>query len=53
MKQRLASVVPAVALAWLSFLVYGVVVNVAGWPVMGRLWFGIRTFGREAWLSRL
>lgn len=35
----LASVVPAVALAWLGFLVYGVVVNVAGWSVMGRIWF--------------
>lgn len=35
----LASVVPAVALAWLGFLVYGVVVNVASWSVMGRIWF--------------
>lgn len=35
----LASVVPAVALTWLGFLVYGVVVNVAGWSVMGRIWF--------------
>ena len=35
----LASVIPAVALGWLSFLVYAVVVNVAGWPVMERLWF--------------
>lgn len=37
--KTLASVVPAVLLAWLSFLVYGVVVNAAGWPVMGRIWF--------------
>lgn len=35
----LASIVPAIALAWLSFLVYGMVVNVAGWSVMGRIWF--------------
>ncbi len=35
----LASVLPAVALAWLSFLVYAIVVNVAAWPVMGRVWF--------------
>jgi ABC-type Na+ efflux pump permease subunit len=34
-----ASIVPAVALAWVSFLVYAVVVNVAAWPVMGRVWF--------------
>lgn len=35
----LASVVPAVALTWVSFLVYGTVVTVASWPAMGRLWF--------------
>jgi ABC-type transport system involved in multi-copper enzyme maturation permease subunit len=40
----LASVSPAVALAWLSFLVYAIVVNVAGWPVMGRIWFPIATW---------
>jgi ABC-2 type transport system permease protein len=37
--KTLASVLPAVVLAWLSFLVYGVVVNAAGWSVMGRIWF--------------
>jgi ABC-2 type transport system permease protein len=35
----LASVLPAVALAWSGFLVYGVVVNVSSWPVMGHVWF--------------
>ena len=35
----LASVVPAIVLAWLGFVVYGVVVNVASWSVMGRIWF--------------
>lgn len=34
-----AAVVPAVALALLSFAIYAVVVNAAGWPVMGRVWF--------------
>jgi len=37
--KMLAAFVPAVALTWVSFLVYGVVVNGAGWPVMGRVWF--------------
>ena len=37
--KMLASVAPAVVLAWLDFVVYGVVVNVAGWPVMERIWF--------------
>lgn len=35
----LAAVIPAVVLSWLSFIVYGIVVNAASWPVMGRLWF--------------
>jgi ABC-type transport system involved in multi-copper enzyme maturation permease subunit len=35
----LAAVVPSVVLSWLSFVVYGIVVNAASWPVMGRLWF--------------
>lgn len=34
-----ASVLPALALCWASFVVYGMVVNLAGLPVMGRLWF--------------
>ena len=37
--KMLAAFVPAVALTWISFLVYGVVVNAAGWSVMGRIWF--------------
>jgi ABC-2 type transport system permease protein len=35
----LASVVPAVLLSWLSFLVYAVVVNAASWPAMRWVWF--------------
>lgn len=35
----LASVVPAIVFAWLGFLVYAVVVNMASWPAMGRVWF--------------
>jgi ABC-2 type transport system permease protein len=35
----LSAVAPAVALAWVSFAVYIVVVNVAGMPIMGRVWF--------------
>jgi ABC-type Na+ efflux pump permease subunit len=37
--KMLAAFVPAVALTWVSFLIYGIVVNAAGWPVMGRIWF--------------
>ena len=40
----LASVVPAVLLTWASFLLYGVVVNLAAWPVMGRIWFPLLTW---------
>ena len=34
-----ASVMPALALCWASFVLYGIVVNLAGLPVMGRMWF--------------
>jgi ABC-2 type transport system permease protein len=34
-----ACVLPAVVLSWLSFVVYGLVVNIASYPVMGRIWF--------------
>jgi ABC-type Na+ efflux pump permease subunit len=35
----IASVVPAIALSLLCFAVYIVVLNVVGWPTMGRVWF--------------
>jgi ABC-2 type transport system permease protein len=35
----IASVVPALLLTWLSFIVYAVVVNTAGWYIMQRVWF--------------
>ncbi len=35
----LASVIPAVLLSWLSFLVYALVVNAASWPAMHWIWF--------------
>ncbi len=39
-----ASIVPAVVLAWGSFVLYTLVVNAAGWPAMGRLWFPLVTW---------
>jgi ABC-2 type transport system permease protein len=35
----IASVVPALLLTWMSFVVYAVVVNAAGWNIMQRVWF--------------
>ncbi len=35
----LSAVGPAVALSWVSFAVYILVVNVSGMPIMGRVWF--------------
>jgi ABC-2 type transport system permease protein len=35
----LACVLPAVGLGWASFLLYGMAVNAASWPVMGTIWF--------------
>lgn len=35
----IASVAPSIALSWVCFLIYGLVANIAAWPVMGRVWF--------------
>ncbi|MCC6805623.1 MAG: ABC transporter permease subunit [Anaerolineae bacterium] len=35
----LSAFLPAVLIAWGSFIVYAVVVNAAGMPIMGRVWF--------------
>jgi ABC-type transport system involved in multi-copper enzyme maturation permease subunit len=35
----LSAVGPAVALSWVSFLLYVIIVNLAGLPIMGRVWF--------------
>lgn len=35
----LSAVAPAIAIAWGSFIVYVIVVNVAGASLMGRIWF--------------
>jgi ABC-2 type transport system permease protein len=35
----LASVLPAILLAWLCFIVYGLCVNIASFQVMGKIWF--------------
>jgi ABC-2 type transport system permease protein len=40
----LASVVPAIGLTLLSFVVYTFVVNIAAYPVMGRIWFPLPTW---------
>ncbi|MBZ0282123.1 MAG: ABC transporter permease subunit [Anaerolineae bacterium] len=37
--KMLASVVPAVLLTWGGFIVYTLVLNIAGGPIMGRIWF--------------
>jgi ABC-2 type transport system permease protein len=39
MGKVIASVVPALLLTWLGFVIYAVVVNIAGWNVMHRVWF--------------
>jgi ABC-type Na+ efflux pump permease subunit len=37
--KALVAFVPAVIIAWAGFVLYTVVVNLAGWPTMGRLFF--------------
>jgi ABC-type Na+ efflux pump permease subunit len=35
----LAGFIPAVTISWASFVAYTIVLNAAGFPIMGRLWF--------------
>lgn len=35
----LSAWLPAVAIAWIGFVIYGLVVNIGGWPVMRRVFF--------------
>ena len=35
----LAAWIPATAVAWIGFLLYGIVANLAGWGVMGQIFF--------------
>lgn len=37
--KALAAFIPAVLIAWLSFVLYSLVLNLAGYPVFGRIWF--------------
>lgn len=40
----LAAGVPSLLITWGSFVLYGVVVNSLGWPIMQRIWFPIPTW---------
>ncbi len=35
----LSAFLPALLIAWVSFVVYTIIINVAGMPIMGRVWF--------------
>jgi ABC-type Na+ efflux pump permease subunit len=40
----LAAVIPAIALSWLTYLVYIIIVNVASFNLFGRIWFPLPTW---------
>ncbi len=40
----LAAGVPALLITWLSFILYSVVLNAAGYPLFGRVWFPLPTW---------
>jgi len=40
----LASLIPAISLSWLTYLVNMVVVNAASYPLFGRIWFPLATW---------
>jgi ABC-type Na+ efflux pump permease subunit len=39
-----AAGVPALLVTWVSFLLYGLINNIAGWSMMGRIWFPLPTW---------
>jgi ABC-type Na+ efflux pump permease subunit len=39
--KALAAFLPTVLIAWVSFVLYSLVLNIAGYPVFGRIWFPI------------
>ena len=39
MGKIVASVIPAILISWLAYTIYIVVVNIASWPLFGRVWF--------------
>jgi ABC-2 type transport system permease protein len=42
--KMLAAVIPAVLVSWITFVVYSVILNLLGGPVMGRVWFPTPTW---------
>jgi len=42
--KMLAGLIPALLISWLSFLLYAVVLNAAGWPIFGYIWFPLETW---------
>lgn len=40
----LASFIPAVALSWISFFFYTIIVNLLGYPLMGAIWFPLNSW---------
>ena len=39
-----AALIPAIGISWGSFLVYSAVLNIAGYPLFGRIWFPLPTW---------
>lgn len=37
--KMLAAILPALVITWLSFILYTLILNVVGTPIMGRIWF--------------
>jgi len=42
--KMLAGLIPALLISWLSFLLYAIVLNAAGWPLFGYIWFPLETW---------
>ncbi len=37
--KTLAALIPGIVFTWINFVIFAIVTNLAGYPVMGRIWF--------------
>jgi ABC-2 type transport system permease protein len=44
--KALAALIPGIVFTWVNFVIFAIVTNIAGYPVMGRIWFPT-----ESWLA--
>jgi ABC-2 type transport system permease protein len=47
--KALAALIPGIVFTWANFVIFAVVTNIAGYPVMGRIWFPTESWLAHSW----